>query len=117
MQTHVCQPFGQLHAVDPAAGSDVSFAADVDVHFTYWRGENAGRRGESECENPLQTMVICKGSVGKALTFTLQALLDDAPQQRTAVVAEGGRLVGMAAELVWDVNAEARTRGLEGDRT
>lgn len=69
LQTHVCQPFGQLHAVDPAAGSDVSFAADVDVHFTHWRGENAGRRGRVSAK--IHNMVICKGSVGKALTFTL----------------------------------------------
>lgn len=55
--------------------------------------------------------------LGAAPTFTLQPLLDDPPQQRTAVVAEGGRLVVVDAELVRDVDAEARARRLGWEET
>lgn len=46
------------------------------------------------------------------LTFTVQPLLDDPPQQRAAVVAEGGRLVVVDVELVRDVDAESLVHGL-----
>lgn len=47
------------------------------------------------------------------LTFTVQPLLDYPPQQRAAVVAEGGRLVVVDVELVRDVYAESLVYGLQ----
>lgn len=49
-----------------------------------------------------------------SLTFTVQPLLDDPPQQRAAVVAEGGQLVVVDVELVRDVDAESLVYGLQG---
>lgn len=49
------------------------------------------------------------------LTFTVQPLLDDPPQQRATVVAEGGRLVVVDVELVRDVDAEPLVYGLLRD--
>lgn len=49
------------------------------------------------------------------LTFTVQPLLDYPPQQRSAVVAEGGRLVVVDVELVRDVDAEPLAYGLRRD--
>lgn len=49
-----------------------------------------------------------------SLTFTVQPLLDYPPQQRAAVVAEGGRLVVVDVELVRDVDAESLVCGLQG---
>lgn len=40
------------------------------------------------------------------LTFTVQPLSDNAPQQRAAVVTEGGRLVVVYVELVRYIDAE-----------
>lgn len=50
-----------------------------------------------------------------ALTFTVQPLLHNPPQQRAAVVAEGGRLVVVDVELVRDVDAEPLVYGLLRD--
>ncbi len=47
----------------------------------------------------------CKDHAG--LTFTVKPLLDYSPQQRATVVTEGGGLVVVDVELVWDIDAEA----------
>lgn len=49
------------------------------------------------------------------LTFTVQPLLHNPPQQRAAVVAESGRLVVVEVELVRDVDAEPLAYGLLRD--
>lgn len=117
MQAHLSQAFGQFHAVHPTVGGDVSFAAYVDVHFTYWpKGEKQQAvSADGKRKKKSTTWRFGPAALGAAPTFTLQPLLDDAPQQRTAVVAEGGRLVVVDAELVRDVDAEARARRLQGD--
>lgn len=46
-------------------------------------------------------------------TFAVQPLLDYPPQQRAAVVTEGGRLVVVDVELVRYVDAESLVYGLQ----
>ena len=47
------------------------------------------------------------------LTFTVQSLSDNSPQQRATVVTEGGRLVVVDVELMRNINAEALGNGLQ----
>lgn len=52
-----------------------------------------------------------------SLTFTVQPLSDNPPQQRATVVTEGGRLVVMHVELVRDVDAETLIYRLQKEGT
>lgn len=121
LQADLRQPVGQFHTVDPTAGRNVGFAADVDVHFTDCRVKSKthtqrDRQGTLSFLKQRGCDCVRRGwaqmNVG-ALTLAVQPLPDDAPQQRAAVITEGGRLVIVDVELVWDVDAEALGGGLK----
>lgn len=52
-------------------------------------------------------------SFDSIFTFAVQPLPDNPPQQRAAVVTEGGRLVVVDVELVRNVDAKALSYGLK----
>lgn len=62
LQAHLGQAFGQLHAVHPTAGRDVSFAAYVDVHFAYWRGSEKRRRTDGVSATKIHKVVTWSGT-------------------------------------------------------
>lgn len=74
------------------------------------------KRRQNECGKKSPTWWFGAAALVQGPTFALQPLLDDPPQQRPAVVAEGGRLVVVDAELVWEVDAEARARRLQREK-
>ena len=57
----------------------------------------------------------CTHTRTQVLTLALQALLHQAPEQRATVVAEGGDLVVVDAELVGHVHTEPLRANLQGD--
>lgn len=55
-----------------------------------------------------------RGDHGGLLTFTLQALPQEAPEQGATMVAEGGDLVVVDAKLVWHVDTKPLGAHLQG---
>lgn len=80
--------------------------------FILHTDESDKRRGESLFRH---RRARCWPPILRPLTFTVQPLLDYPPQQRSAVVAESGRLVVVDVELVRDVDAEPLVYGLRRD--